>query len=299
MIVSRTLKTLGCFALIGTALTTTLHASEDVFQQPHKVAEFKALTKSEYEALFAANPPKVVRELVGTAGPVGLKVGSWWGEKEKEGPSFWLETTIARLPNLLGVEVGNIKISYALHRNGYNYYNKEHKQEKSDFFTKLEFDGVQLWNPKPEDIEKALKAPLKGQRSVHLLKGIAKEDLVGLGGVVELSLPVGIEEFPFTAAEINKEKTASFGAGITVTKWDGSKVSISFKGDQSQLLRTVAYKEGKPLKRKSWSRSAGGSVVSITEEYYDAPESIKIVVAKGKEEFIYPFVLGDKPTKKE
>lgn len=298
---TQSLKKIVTLAALGTSLfASSAFAAEkesDKYLQPQEVPIFKDMSLADYKAAFAAKAEVV---LMGKAGPITLKKGHWWkGHNEKEGPQLVLEASLPRVHNLPDLDVGKIDIKYVLGRDGYNYYDKDHSNEKSDFMKKLHFDTPRIWGDeiKDEQIKDILNKPMKSNRNIRLIPGATEDNIVGIGGQVTLYLPTKVELFNFAVQDIGVEKKTSKGKSVKLSAVKDSKVTLAFGGDEKDLLRILGFKGGKALAAQSWSSSTFMGATTKVIDFKDAPDEVLVYVAKNIETVKYPFMLGQRPKK--
>ncbi len=297
----QSLKKIITIAALGTSLSVASAFAEkkesDKYLQPQEVPIFKDMTLADYKAAFAAKAEVV---LVGKAGPLTLKKGHWWkANNEKDGPQLMLEVSLPRVNNIPDSDIGTIKIKYVLGRDGFNYYDKNHSSEKSDFSSRLNFNTPRIYGDEvtDEQIKDILNRPMTSSRNIRLLPGTREDNIVGIGGKVTLNLPTKVELFSFDIQDIGVEKQTSKGKAVKLSAVDGSKITLAFGGNKKDLLRIVAFKGGKALGKSSWSSSTFMGATTQVTDFNDSPDEILVYVAKNVETVTYPFMLGQRPKK--
>lgn len=274
-------------------------ANGDRFLQPQQIPVFKALTSDSFKAELSANALSLITPLVGKTGPFIIEKRHWWDHATAgEGPSLVMGIDMPRVSNVLDVDLGEVEIAYVLGKDGYNYYDKNHPDEQSDFVRKLHFSAPYLWGDaaSSEEIAKIMRGPLSTTRNIRLIKAAREENIAGIGGRIILHVPLDVESHKFAVSQVGTKRETVHGKTVQFDGHDQMKIAVSYNGAEQDLLQIIGRLEGKALNVIGSSVGTFLGTVTQNVEFADRPDEIEVYVVKKRETLIYPFVIGQRPT---
>lgn len=273
-------------------LTKMFSTAITVISEPTKISDIEplpekivlqpkvptSLTLSEYDALLS----KPISGLSGTSvGPAILKLSNFW---DGESPKIWIEVMLPVLPNFnLGYQLTKITINSVQGMNGKNIYDRESSFEGSFFQS---FSTQERSNPFPH---------LSGIRSVQLMGGTKKDDIMRIDGKLILELPLNIQEISFTKEDLKKEKKIN-DITVIVNAIENNQVLWSYQGDGNNYIGIKAYNmNGKELKSDAStypSRIEYKKPADLKGLFNGDIALVKIFITQQIVERIYPFILS-------
>jgi hypothetical protein len=248
--------------------------------------ETAALSAQDYLALLKTlSAPRQggSREAVSTTeiGPGRLALSRFFPAKGSGEAQFWIEATVAKIPNLALLPKGSVEIEIerVQRADGADVYARESRFE-TEFFEALALE------------EDAAAGVYSGVRAVRVAGSMHGDDIAYVTGRLALKLPIDAEAIAFAKNDVGLTRVAASEARVELIAVGGGEVAFHTTGRPEAYVAIYAYdREGRRLAPAGEAVRANGLSAERKALFHGEVDRVEMIFARGYIRKTYPFVL--------